>query len=106
MATPCCPQSCDPGYGELGIQEGASTLRQQAQLFGLNSIPPIDLPALNQQPTGGVIASTIGMGASGTDPLPADAQAFQAYSAIGQDRSSRTPRSRTRWSRRVSRTAA
>jgi peptidoglycan glycosyltransferase len=85
MANDMLAASCDPGYGQLGIQEGVSTLRQQAQLFGLNSIPPIDLPAFNQQPTGGVIASTIGAGTTGMDPLPANAQADQAYSAIGQE---------------------
>ena len=63
------PFSCDPGYGELGVQEGVATLRQQAQLFGFNSVPPIDLP--------GVIASPL-------VSLPANSQAFQAYTAIGQ----------------------
>ncbi len=63
------PFSCDPGYGELGVQEGVATLRQQAQLFGFNAVPPIDLP--------GVIASPL-------VSLPANAQAFQAYTAIGQ----------------------
>ena len=63
------PFSCDPGYGELGIQEGVATLRQQAELFGFNSVPPIDLP--------GVIASPMAS-------LPANSQAFQAYTAIGQ----------------------
>jgi len=63
------PFSCDPGYGELGVQEGVATLRQQAELFGFNSVPPIDLP--------GVIASPLAA-------LPANSQAFQAYTAIGQ----------------------
>ncbi len=63
------PFSCDPGYGELGVQEGVATLRQQAQLFGFNAVPPIDLP--------GVIASPL-------VSLPANSQAFQAYTAIGQ----------------------
>jgi penicillin-binding protein A len=64
------PQSCDPGYGELGIQAGVSTLRQQADLFGFNAVPPIDLP--------GVLASKM-------PTLPDNAQADQAYSAIGQE---------------------
>ncbi len=64
------PASCDPGYAELGIQEGVSTLRQQAELFGYNSVPGIDLPD--------VIASTL-------QTLPADAQALQGYASIGQD---------------------
>lgn len=83
-STPCggtmtimLPESCDPGYGELGVQLGVSTLRQQAELFGINSLPPIDLPAVGQQPFGGVIKSTL-------DTLPENSQAYQAYSAIGQ----------------------
>ena len=78
MANDMLAVSCDPGYGELGIQEGVSTLRQQAELFGINSVPPIDLPAVGQQPTGGVIASVL-------QPLQSDAQADQAYTAIGQE---------------------
>jgi penicillin-binding protein A len=72
------PASCDPGYGELGIQLGVSTLRQQSELFGINSVPPIDLPSLDQQPTGGVIASKL-------ESIPGNSQALQAYSAIGQE---------------------
>ncbi len=64
------PQSCDPGYGELGVQVGVETLRQQAFLFGYNTVPPIDLP--------NVIASVV-------KPLPATAQRDQADTAIGQD---------------------
>jgi peptidoglycan glycosyltransferase len=63
------PFSCDPGYGELGIQEGVSTLQQQAQLFGYNAVPGIDLP--------GVIRSVY-------PTLAPNSQAFLAYSAIGQ----------------------
>ena len=84
-STPCggtmttmLPASCDPGYGELGIQLGVATLRQQAELFGINSYPPIDLPNDTQQPVGGVVASTL-------QQIPANSQALQAYSAIGQE---------------------
>ena len=76
--TSMLPESCDPGYAELGVQEGASTLRQEAELFGINSVPPIDLPSNTQQPTGGLIASTL-------ETLPDSAQALQGYSAIGQE---------------------
>ncbi len=72
------PASCDPGYAELGIQLGVATLRQQAELFGLNALPPIDLPSNSQQPVGGVIASTL-------KTIPDYSQALQGYSAIGQD---------------------
>ena len=68
------PQSCDPGYGLLGIALGAPTLSKQAELFGYNSTPPIDLPkswvATPNFPSVPSIA-------------PPN-QAFLAYSAIGQ----------------------
>jgi peptidoglycan glycosyltransferase len=72
------PASCDPGYGELGIQLGVTTLRQQAELFGLNAQPPIDLPSNSEQPAGGVVESTL-------QQIPDNSQALQAYSAIGQE---------------------
>ena len=75
--TQMLPFSCDPGYGELGVQEGVSTLRQQAELFGINSVPGIDLPSNAQQPVGGVVPSHL-------VSLPANSQAFQAYTSIGQ----------------------
>jgi peptidoglycan glycosyltransferase len=68
------PQSCDPGYGLLGIALGAPTLAKQASLFGYNATPPIDLPKAWV----------------GTPYFPAPAslappnQALLAYSAIGQ----------------------
>jgi peptidoglycan glycosyltransferase len=71
------PASCDPGYAELGVQETPPVLRQQAELFGINSVPPIDLPASGQQPTAGVVKSTLSV-------LPDNAQAFQGFAAIGQ----------------------
>ena len=84
-STPCggtmtvmLPASCDPGYAELGIQLGVATLRQQAELFGINAQPPIDLPSNSQQPVGGAIVSTL-------QQIADNAQALQGYSAIGQD---------------------
>jgi peptidoglycan glycosyltransferase len=71
------PFSCDPGYAELGVQETPPVLRQQAELFGINSVPPIDLPAAGQQPTAGVVKSTL-------TTLPDNAQAYQGFAAIGQ----------------------
>ncbi|MDA8360295.1 MAG: penicillin-binding transpeptidase domain-containing protein [Actinomycetota bacterium] len=38
------PPSCDPGYAQLGLALGATTLFKQAELFGYNSVPPIDIP--------------------------------------------------------------
>ncbi len=73
--TQMLPFSCDPGYGELGVQEGVGILQKQAELFGYNSVPPIDLPSQNT--LGGVVASPFGS-------LPANSQAFLADDAIGQ----------------------
>ncbi len=67
--TQMLPFSCDPGYGELGVQLGVDTLQKQAELFGYNSVPGIDLP---------------GVAASPLTSLPANSQAFLAYTAIGQ----------------------
>jgi peptidoglycan glycosyltransferase len=66
------PQSCDPGYGLLGIALGAQDLTKEANAFGFNEIPPLDLP-------GGVASF-----------FPAEANLaanppFLAYSAIGQE---------------------
>jgi peptidoglycan glycosyltransferase len=68
------PQSCDPGYGLLGIALGAPTLAKQAGLFGYNSTPPIDLPKE-------WVATPFFPSASSISPPN---QAFLAYSAIGQ----------------------
>jgi peptidoglycan glycosyltransferase len=38
------PPSCDTGYGLLGIDIGAQDLYQQANLYGFDQHPPIDLP--------------------------------------------------------------
>jgi penicillin-binding protein A len=68
------PQSCDPGYGLLGIALGAPTLAKQATLFGYNATPPIDLP----QPW---VGTPFFPSASSLSPPN---QAYLAYSAIGQ----------------------
>jgi peptidoglycan glycosyltransferase len=38
------PPSCDTGYAMLGGDLGGLTLNTQAQAFGYNQVPPIDLP--------------------------------------------------------------
>ena len=68
------PESCDPGYGLLGIALGAPTLSKQAELFGYNSRPPIDLP------DNWVATPTFPSVPSVSPPN----QAYLAYSAIGQ----------------------
>ena len=82
-----------------GIQLGVSTLRQQAELFGINAQPPIDLPSNSEQPVGGTIVSTL-------QHLSDTAQAYQGYSAIGQDYRSGHRVCRTRWWLRASPTMA
>jgi peptidoglycan glycosyltransferase len=69
------PQSCDPGYGLLGIALGADILSKQAELFGYNSTPPIDLPKA-------WVATPFFPPPSQISPPN---QAFLAYSAIGQE---------------------
>lgn len=61
------PASCDPGYGELGVQLGVPILQEQAELFGYNSVPGIDLP---------------GVAPSVYPTLPPGSQALLADSAI------------------------
>jgi len=68
------PQSCDPGYGLLGIALGAPTLAKQAALFGYNSTPPIDLPE-------SWVATPSFPPVSSLEPPN---QSLLAYSAIGQ----------------------
>lgn len=79
--TPCggnietmLPESCDPGYGLLGIALGAPTLAKQAEMFGYNATPPIDLPKA------WVSTPFFPSAPSLTPPN----QALLAYSAIGQ----------------------
>jgi len=77
------PQSCDPGYGELGIKLGAADLTQEAKDFGYSvyrsgpqTVPGLDIP--------NVEVSTV------TNILPT-AQAYLAYAAIGQKNDQATP---------------
>ncbi|HUC05336.1 MAG TPA: penicillin-binding transpeptidase domain-containing protein [Acidimicrobiales bacterium] len=84
------PQSCDPGYGELGIKLGVPTLTKQAELFGLSIYqgsytytPKIDLPSC----TSGV---SICIAPSDFCNLAPNSQAFLAYCAIGQENDAET----------------
>jgi peptidoglycan glycosyltransferase len=65
-------QSCDPGYGRLGLAVGAQDLTAEANAFGYNQVPPIDLP--------GVVASYFPPESNLAANPP-----FVAYSAIGQE---------------------
>jgi peptidoglycan glycosyltransferase len=66
------PDSCDPGYGLLGIALGAQDLTAEANAFGYNQVPPIDLP--------GAVASFFP-----TESTLAANPPYLAYSAIGQE---------------------
>jgi len=71
------PESCDPGYAKLGLLLGATYLSEQAQLFGFNSTPPLDLPTGYVQPSIYPTAAALSQG--GNPGIPG-----QAYSAFGQ----------------------
>jgi peptidoglycan glycosyltransferase len=70
--------SCDTGFGQVGLDLGAQSLSAEAQAFGFNQVPPLDLP--------GVFKSTFPPASFFTDQLP-----LLAFSAIGQSDVSATP---------------
>jgi peptidoglycan glycosyltransferase len=70
--------SCDTGFGQVGLDLGAASLSAEAQAFGFNQVPPLDLP--------GVFKSTFPQASFFADQLP-----LLAFSAIGQDDVSATP---------------
>ncbi len=66
------PPSCDPGFALLGTKVGAVSMQAEAQSFGFNEQPPLDLPV-------SVTSQFLQAGCWG------GAQIFLAYSSIGQD---------------------
>lgn len=66
--------SCDTAYGHYGLQLGARSLAAEANAFGLNQRPPIDLPSAEVSVSAFPSVSFLDQN------LPAI-----AYSAIGQD---------------------
>ena len=70
--------SCDTGFGQVGLDLGPQSLSAEAQAFGFNQVPPLDLP--------GVFKSTFPPASFFKDQLP-----LLAFSAIGQDDVSATP---------------
>ena len=78
------PESCDPGFAKLGLLLGGDTLAEQADLFGLNSRPPLDIsPDGLVQPSAYPTAEDMSPGCNPASPecvgIPG-----QAYSAFGQ----------------------
>ncbi|SRR5579875_485318 len=90
LATPCggtiqtmLPQSCDPGYAELGLLLGAYSLSQQASLFGFNSRPPLDI-APDNSTVGYAVQPSLYPTAQQLSPGGNPGVPGQAYSAFGQ----------------------
>jgi peptidoglycan glycosyltransferase len=70
--------SCDTAFGKLGLELGASSLSAEAQAFGFNQAPPVDLPF--------PATSTFPPVSSFAQDLPG-----LAYSALGQQDVQATP---------------
>lgn len=70
--------SCDTGFGKLGLELGAAKLAAEANAFGFDKIPPLDLP--RPAPSNFPPASSFARNLPGV-----------AYSAIGQENVSATP---------------
>lgn len=68
--------SCDTGFAQLGLDLGAQSLSAEADAFGFNQTPPLDLPAL---------ASSFPPASAFAHDLPG-----LAFSAIGQQNVSAT----------------
>jgi len=66
------PPSCDTGFAELGLDLGGPKLAAQANAFGYNAVPPLDVP--------GVASSTFPTAAQFRHNQPGP-----AYAAIGQE---------------------
>jgi peptidoglycan glycosyltransferase len=70
--------SCNTGFGQVGLDLGATSLYDEAHSFGFDQTPPIDLPYAAQ--------STFPTAASFAQDLPG-----VAFSAIGQQNVQATP---------------
>ena len=70
--------SCDTGFGQIGLDLGGQKLSGEAQSFGFNKVPPIDLPF----PTSSVFPSAASFVLD---------QPGLAYSAIGQQNVQASP---------------
>jgi peptidoglycan glycosyltransferase len=68
------PPSCDTGYAILGTKIGATNMVDEADAFGFNQQPPIDLPHDSAEVSQFLQPSCYG-----------GAQVFLAFSSIGQD---------------------
>ncbi len=71
--------SCDTGFAQVGLDLGADSLAAEANAFGFDKTPPLDLP-------GPLAQSNFPPASSFNQNLP-----VLAYSAIGQENVSATP---------------
>ncbi len=78
VITVTLPQSCDTAFAQLGMDLGGPSLTAEAQAFGFNQVPPIDLQGAN--------ASSFPTGLAFDLNKPS-----QAYSAFGQQNVVATP---------------
>jgi len=74
------PPSCDPGFALLGTKVGPVSMQAEAQSFGFNQQPPIDLPHSPFE-VSEFLHANCWFGA----------QIYLAYSSIGQDCTIATP---------------
>jgi peptidoglycan glycosyltransferase len=74
------PPSCDTGYAQLGVRIGAPAMTAEADAFGFNQQPPIDLP-----PSLDEVSDFLQPGCY------QNAQVFLAFSSIGQFCTKATP---------------
>jgi peptidoglycan glycosyltransferase len=82
-------KSCDTAYADLGLKLGAPNLGLEANAFGLNSAPPIDLPS-DEVSAGCFPPTTAGPSPNPDCPtgdisIGEQNQPLIAYSAIGQE---------------------
>ena len=74
------PPSCDTGFAILGTRVGAAAMTAEADSFGFNQQPPIDLPPSPFEPSHFLLPSCYGGN-----------QIFLAFVSIGQDCTIATP---------------
>ena len=74
------PPSCDTGFALLGTKVGADNMLAEANAFGFNQQPPIDLP-----PSPGEVSQFL------QPSCYQNAEIFLAFSSIGQDCTKATP---------------
>lgn len=74
------PPSCDTGYAQLGTKVGATSMTQEADAFGFNKQPPLDLP-----PSVNEVSQFL------QPSCYQNAQIFLAFSSIGQFCTKATP---------------